>query len=537
MSLSGPKPSNRPPTGDRPAATAAPLAPRRGPTHCRPCCDPRTAAAENRVDHGPPPLTAPHTVSDIRHYQWPAAPKRAILAVWGLRGRGRLGPETLSAAMPSAWRPACACVRAEESSSSAHPALARRHWLAPFSTRHRRRRPGPIPAARPPHPDPPEPIDVQWLAGAPTGPNSAAIPFGAFGPLVPEVGGYPTPTPGAHPVDLPTAAIFDLLQLVRRAVLSRARGKHLVLVVDDAHRLDEASATLIFQLVSSGDAAALIAVRSAAPMPDGVRALWKEGLVGRIDLQPLNREHTAQLARHLLAGQVDGDLAGALWDLSRGNPLYLRELLLAGKDAGRIVLERGLWRLRGKLAVGPRLTELVHERLGRVSRSEMTTLEMVAFADSVPLSVLTRLTPGSSISSLQRQGLITAEAANGADLVRPGHPVYGAAIRAGLPAPRAHDLRIDLATAFEAAGRLGADLLRGRDLAARCRDRRGPRTHLGRQPPGSRSPGLGARRPVGGGSRGRQGTQRRPDARRRPQPPGSPRGGLGCIGRLAGQRR
>jgi DNA-binding CsgD family transcriptional regulator len=297
--------------------------------------------------------------------------------------------------------------------------------------------------------------DIHWFVVTAMGP---AIPFGAFGPLVPDVGGLLTAVAGR--LLTPDPASFDLLQEVRRAVLARAGADGLVLVVEDAHRLDEASATLVCQLVSSGHAAALMTVRSGASMPEGVRALWKEGLVRRIDLQPLNREHTAHLARHLLAGQLDGDLAAALWQSSCGNPLFLRELLAAGQEEGRIVLERGLWRLRGQLTVGPRLTELVQERLSRLSRSEMTTLEIVAFADPVPLTVLTRLVPGSYISSLQRQGLITVQSSDAEDHVRPAHPVFGEAIRAGLPAPRALDLRIDLAAAFEAAGRLGTDLLR-----------------------------------------------------------------------------
>jgi DNA-binding CsgD family transcriptional regulator len=290
-------------------------------------------------------------------------------------------------------------------------------------------------------------VETQWLVATATGPS---IPFGAFGPLVPKIGG----SAGNQPDP------FDLLQHLRREVVARAEGKQLVLVVDDAHRLDEASATLVFQLVSTEGAMAVVTVRSGAAMPDGMRALWKEGLIGRIDLQPLSREHTAELASRLLAGQLDGDLAEALWQTSGGNPLYLRELVWAGQAANRVVAERGLWRLHGQLTVGPRLTELVQERLGRLSRSEMATLEVVAFADPVPLTVLTRLAPSSYISSLQRQGLLTVQFSNGEEQVRPAHPVYGEAIRATLPAPRALDLRQDLAAAFEAAGRLGSDLLR-----------------------------------------------------------------------------
>ena len=116
--------------------------------------------------------------------------------------------------------------------------------------------------------------------------------------------------------------------------------------------------------------------------------------------------------------------------------------------------QHGLWRRSGPLTVGPRLTELVQERLARVSRNEMATLELVAFGDPVPLSVVTRLAPSVYVSSLQRQGLAAVETAHGEEQVRPAHPVYGEVIRAALPAPRARDLRGELATAFEAGGRI-----------------------------------------------------------------------------------
>lgn len=289
--------------------------------------------------------------------------------------------------------------------------------------------------------------DIQWVVATATGPS---IPFAAFAPLVPDIGGDAAGRPDS----------FDLLQHLRRAVIARAAGRELIVAVDDAHRLDDASATLVFQLVSTGSATVVVTARSGAAMPDGMRALWKDGLVTRIDLQPLGREHTVQLAARLLEGQLDGDLSEALWQTSGGNPLYLRELVWAGKTAGRVTVDRGLWRLQGELTVGPRLTELVQERLARLTRSEIATLEVVAFADPLPLSVLTRLAPSSYISSLQRQGLLVVQAAHGEEQVRPAHPLYGDVIRAGMPAPRVLELRTELAAAYEAAGRLGADLLR-----------------------------------------------------------------------------
>lgn len=283
-------------------------------------------------------------------------------------------------------------------------------------------------------------VEVRWLLAAGAGPS---IPFAAFAPLVSglAVG----------------SATFDLLQRIRGAVLEQAGARRLVLAVDDADRLDGASATLVFQLVTSGDADLVATVAAGQPVPEPLRALWKDGVVRRIDLGPLGRTACTELAGRWLEGHIGGELADALWAGSGGNPLYLRELIWSGRHTERIVCTQGVWRLEGSLVMGPRLTELAMERLGRLQRAERSTFEIVAFAEPVPMAVLSRLAPASYVSWLQRHGMITVDAT---EEVRVANPVHAEVVRGLLPAPRLQELRLDVAGAFEAAGRLGSDLLR-----------------------------------------------------------------------------
>ncbi len=353
--------------------------------------------------------------------------------------------------------------------------------------------------------------EILWVVASASGPS---IPFGAFAPLVPDVGGKPGQQPGP----------FTLLQTIRRAVMDRAGGRQLLIGVDDAHRIDGQSATLLFQLVASEGAKAVVVMRSGHTQVEAVRALWKEGLVERIDIEPLGNGDTLELASRLLAtelagsdgsGQTDGpeqfrtrdadgrghhdgqsngtgqsnhtgqsngngqtngrqdpdashpehpqlgaDLADALWRISGGNPLYLRELVTEGRTLGRIVLDHGRWRLRGDLQMGPRLSELIQERLGRIEDKEMSALEVVAFADPVPLTVLTRLVSLEQVSGLHRKGLLRIERSHGEQQVRTCHPIYSESIRADIPATRASDLGLKLAEAFEADGRMDHHILR-----------------------------------------------------------------------------
>jgi DNA-binding CsgD family transcriptional regulator/DNA polymerase III delta prime subunit len=297
--------------------------------------------------------------------------------------------------------------------------------------------------------------EILWLVAPASKP---LIPFGIFAPFVPEIGGKP----GRQPDPL------FLLKTIRKAILDRAKGKQLVFGVDDGHRLDGYSATLIFQLVAASEARLVGAMRSGAGAPEAIRSLWKEGLVTRIDVEPLTREYSIEVLQRMLqeshegpgATHVGGELAEALWRASRGNPLYLRELVLAGCRTGHIVMKGDIWRLSGELPVGARLTELLQDRLGQVSETERSALETVAFAEPVPLRVLTRLAPPSDIASLQTGGLLKVEQSRGEQVVRTAHPLYGESVRAAIPATRAAQLSLSLAQAFESDNRFSTELLR-----------------------------------------------------------------------------
>lgn len=295
--------------------------------------------------------------------------------------------------------------------------------------------------------------EVVWLVTPATQP---LIPFGVFAPFVPDIGGKPGRQPDP----------FFLLQTARNAILERARDKQLILGIDDAQRLDGHSATLVFRLAAAREARMVVVMRSGTRSPEAVRSLWKEGLATRIDVEPFSREDSIELVRRMLGGDqarptyIGGELAEALWRISRGNALYLRELVLAGCRTGRIVMKGDVWRLTGELPLGARLAELLQDRLGQVTDAERATLETVAFAEPVPLRVLRWVAPATDIAALQTAGLLKVEWSRGEQLVRTAHPLHGEAVRSAIPATRAAELGLDLAHAFEADDRLATDLLR-----------------------------------------------------------------------------
>lgn len=283
--------------------------------------------------------------------------------------------------------------------------------------------------------------DAEWVAATRA---AASIPFGAVSHLLP---------PAERIGD-------DRLNTLRRAaalLAERGCGRPLVLAVDDAHLLDDASAALVHLLVLRGLAVVLATVRAGAPAPDSVVALWKDGLARRLDLPALAPEATAELLGVALGGPVDGVTRQEVLRVTEGNPLYLRELVLGGLESGALRQVDGVWRWKGGFAGATRLVELVEARLRALGGTDRAAVELVAWGEPLPLGVLERLVDDEAVEAAERSGLLALERSGRRVLARLAHPLYGEVLRATLPVSRARAVAEQLAVA------LGAGVLRRRD--------------------------------------------------------------------------
>ncbi|MGH3942068.1 MAG: LuxR C-terminal-related transcriptional regulator [Pseudonocardiaceae bacterium] len=261
---------------------------------------------------------------------------------------------------------------------------------------------------------------------------AAAIPLGAFAHLLPA---------------LETAS--DPLTLLQRAACAIAEdsGQRLVIGIDDAHLLDELSVTLVHQLALTGAAGIVLTVRTGEPVPDPVVTLWKDGLADRLELQPLPRAEVDQLVTDVLGGIVDSRTAERLWRVSRGNALFLRELVEGGRQANRLRMRDGVWRWEGSIDPTPRLHEIVAAKLGGLSAGERAALELLATCEPLGLGRLAGLTTPGVVAALERSGLVIVENSGWRAQAWLAHPIYGAVVRDQLPETDACQLRRRLAHA------------------------------------------------------------------------------------------
>jgi DNA-binding CsgD family transcriptional regulator len=271
---------------------------------------------------------------------------------------------------------------------------------------------------------------------------AAEIPFGALAHLLPAV-------------DLDTAGAYDRTDLLRRfaaALVERARGRRLVLCIDDAHLLDAASATLIYQLAITNGAFVLATLRAGEPASDPVVSLWKDGLVERIELEGLPTREMAELVSDALRGPIDPSLGALLAERCQGNVLFCRELVLGALAEGTLYKDEGMWRLVGSLRPSARLIELVEARLANLATVERALLEIVSFNESLGTAELAALGDPVLADNLERQGLLSSTMDGRRLQVVMGHPLYGDVLRARLPVVRRRAIARTLTEVIEAAG-------------------------------------------------------------------------------------
>jgi ATP/maltotriose-dependent transcriptional regulator MalT len=282
--------------------------------------------------------------------------------------------------------------------------------------------------------------------------SSARLPFGALAPLLP-------PTEATS-----LGAPHDWAGFLRRgceALSARAEDKRLVLFLDDAHLLDDASATLVHQLVQTGSTFLLATVLTGEPAPDALAALWKEGAAERIEVATLQRDAIEEVLTAALGAPLESSALSRLAVRSGGNMLFLRELVLGALASGALTQDGDLWRLVASLTPSDRIVELVGDRLRGLEDSERAYMELLAVGEPLGIADLDGVAHSTVAETLERQGLLRTRL-NGRRLeLRLGHPLYGEVLRDGIRPIRLQTINRLLADAVEGVGaRRREDVLR-----------------------------------------------------------------------------
>lgn len=269
---------------------------------------------------------------------------------------------------------------------------------------------------------------VRWVAGTE---SARSIPLGVFAHLV-------GPATSSDPVTYLAAARESLL----------ADGK-VIVGVDDAHLLDELSATLLHQLAIDRVVHIVATVRSGETVPDAVTSLWKDNHLTRITLSPFSKDQSVELVESVLGGQLEGLSADLMWEASGGNALFLRHLVEGARQADTLRQVNGIWQLRGRAAITSELASLLEGRIEQLDEPVLEVLKYLTLCEPLDLDVLTELVGEEAVEQAEIDGLVRIFRDGRRLSVRYNHPLFGGVIRHRLGLVSSRRLRGKLVTALQ----------------------------------------------------------------------------------------
>lgn len=233
----------------------------------------------------------------------------------------------------------------------------------------------------------------------------------------------------------------SLVRSVIEGLTESPDDKRPVVGVDDAHLLDDLSAFVVHQLVHRDLAKVIVTLRNREPAPDAITALWKDCYLERVDLPALTPAESGQLLSRVLKGPLDPTTAHRLWNLTRGNVLFLRHLVDQELAHHHLKSENGLWSWTGDALGFTELTELVMSQMGALSEPIADVVDLLTAAGPLDCDLLAEIAGWSAVDEAQARGLVTLEHDANRALARLTHPLYGEVRRSKVSGMRARRLR------------------------------------------------------------------------------------------------
>ena len=281
---------------------------------------------------------------------------------------------------------------------------------------------------------------INWVVGTASG---RPIPLGAF---------------NAALVDATLSDVSNPVPSVPRVISSlfaQQRGGRFILGIDDAHLLDEFSAHVVHQLAQTREARLVVTVRTGSDEPDAVKALWKDGLLARLDLEPLSAEASRTMVEAELSGPIDARSAQRFFRLTGGNALFLQRLVKDQVAAGRIREVAGVWIWEGHVAVSQSMSDLVGNELERLAPEVALVVDTLSQYEPMDVDMLAEAVGREHLATAEQMHLVTVERTTGALMARLAHPLYGELRRATAGEMYLSTVRGDLAKRL--AGRADND--------------------------------------------------------------------------------
>ncbi|MFE9500366.1 LuxR C-terminal-related transcriptional regulator [Streptomyces collinus] len=285
---------------------------------------------------------------------------------------------------------------------------------------------------------------------------AAAVPLSAIAHLIPAGVNLSDPVRG--------------FAQVAQSLAGPRRDRRRAVLIDDLHLLDATSAVLLRQLLDTGMVRLICTVRSEEKASDAVAALTGGERTYRIDVMPFDHHQLERVLQAGLGGPVGRQTMHRLHAASKGNALYLYELVWGALRAGTLASDGEIWELaEGDLQASPKLSELVDARLAAAPPAARPVLELLALCEPLPLADAQKASSHQTLTALENAGLVQAATDQRRTVTTLAHPLYGEALRSGISSRRRRELllnQIERTRAYGARRREDAVHLASWQLAA-----------------------------------------------------------------------
>jgi DNA-binding CsgD family transcriptional regulator len=206
----------------------------------------------------------------------------------------------------------------------------------------------------------------------------------------------------------------------------------MLISVDDAHLADSSSLRFLDYLARRLEGLAIVAVAAGRPADPEAHELWRQlaedPVAEVVRLQPLSESAAAEIVRERLGPDADPEFCFACHRATGGNPLFLRELVAAAREAG-MSPHRDAAAAVAELGP-PAIGRFVLHRLGRLGPDATALTRALAVLGGEAELPLAAAAAGLEVSDCRGVAdlLVQAEVLAPDQRLRFVHPVVGTAI-------------------------------------------------------------------------------------------------------------
>lgn len=248
-----------------------------------------------------------------------------------------------------------------------------------------------------------------------------------------------------------------LVRRVGEAVVAGSDPGRLLLVLDDAHLLDDLSVLVVQHLVDSGTARLVMTLRTGEPTPAALNELGKNGHVVWREVMTLSREHVDAVLAAAFGAPPDRGCSDRFWKFTGGNMLFVRRLAEQETDAERLAVTDGVLRWSGDVVVSGSLADLVEHEVGALRGPVLDVIDTIAVAEPLDRRWLSLLAEQDAVEEAEQRGLIRIAD----EQVYLGHPLFAEIRRTRCGSVRLARLRGRVATAMGEGGSAAVVVKRG----------------------------------------------------------------------------